>query len=175
MGKLEVLAKALLESLQETGVPAALAGGMAANAWVEQEDVHLTYDVDAVVLVPDGHAFSPEILAERIETRTGIRCFHGSDFDLPKARIIRVVTTPDNVIDDLNLADRIYSAAALARTGTVELGGAMQPILAPEDVILFKSLAGRDKDRIAIAAIGRAQRLDRGVTWRQILPAPSVV
>jgi hypothetical protein len=39
-------------------------------------------------------------------------------------------------------------------------GCAPRAILAPEDVILYKSLGARDKDRIAIAAIARAQSLD---------------
>lgn len=160
MGKLESLAAALLGTLEEARIPAALAGGMAANAWVDKEDVHLTYDVDVAILLPGDTPFSADSIAESVESRSGMGCFHGSDLELPKARIIRLVTRPDGTVIDLVLADGAYTAAALARTGSVDLAGVARAILAPEDVLLFKSLAARDKDRIAIAALAKAQALD---------------
>lgn len=151
MGKLESLAAALLGTLDEAKIPAALAGGMAANAWVETEDVHLTYDVDAAVLIPEGLTFSPDDIADGIAARSGT----------PKAKIVRIVTAPEGTMIDLVLADPAYSATAIGRAGLIELGGVRRAVLAPEDVILYKSLAARDKDRIAISAIAKAQKLDR--------------
>lgn len=161
MGKLESIAAALLGSLREAGIPAALTGGIAANAWVEKNEVRPTYDVDVAIAIPDGAVFSADAIASAIASRTGTGCFHGSDFELPKAKIIRLVMTPDGTQVDLVIAETSYAAAAQERTGTVELEGARHAILAPEDVVLYKGLARRDKDRIAIGAIARAQKLDR--------------
>lgn len=134
---------------------------MAANAWVAREDVNLTYDVDVAIFIPDAAGFSPERIAGAVAASTGTGCFHGSTPELPRAKIVRLVTTPEGTVLDMVVADPAYASTALSRCGSVELAGERFALLAPEDVVLYKSLAQRDKDRTAISAIARTQKLDQ--------------
>lgn len=161
MAELEPVAAALLRALRDAGIPAALAGGLATNAWVAKDQLRVTYDVDVAVLIPKGLGFSADRLAESISSRSGIRCFHGSDLEFPKVKMVRLVTSPEGTVMDLLIADRAFTTSALARTGEVELGGERHPILSPTDLVLFKGLGQRDKDRLAIASIAASQKLDK--------------
>ena len=166
METLEAVASAILGVLKDAGIPAALTGGLAANAWVATEDVAATYDVDVATLIPEGIQFSASTLADAFTTRSGIRCMHGSDLDLPKAKIVRLVTIPKGTVIDMVMANRTFAGEALSRTSTIESGGERHPILSPEDLILYKGLARRDKDRTAIVAIAKRQTLDRAYIER---------
>ncbi|MEK7468503.1 MAG: hypothetical protein AAB074_13920 [Planctomycetota bacterium] len=161
MAELEPIAAALLRALRDAGIPAALAGGLATNAWVSKDQLRVTYDVYVAVLIPLDMDFSAERVAESISSQSGIRCFHGSDLEFPKVRMIRLVTSPQGTVMDLLIADRNFTASALARTGEVELGGERHPILSPTDLVLFKGLGRREKDHLAIASIAASQKLNK--------------
>lgn len=154
-------ADALLGTLGESGIPAALAGGMAANAWVSPEKVRPTYDVDAAVLLPEGPSFSEEDFAARLSKRLGLACISSGSLELKKARIVRFFCAAKELTIDLVQADRAYSRRAISRAGTISVTGNRRTVLAPEDAILFKSLAGREKDIGPMSAIAEDQRLDR--------------
>lgn len=161
MDRLEAAAAALMGALEEAGITAAIAGGIAANAWVATCDITPTFDVDVAMLLPDPDALSPDALARRFTDRSGKKCLHTEDIKLRKATIQRFLCVPGEITIDLVLADPAYAAAALARTGVLQVAGRKCPLLAPEDAILYKGLARRAKDLGPIAAIARAQKLNR--------------
>ena len=73
---------------------------------------------------------------------------------------------------DLITASLPFEDAAYARASFHHLFGIRLPFPSPEDLILFKVLAGRDKDMLDAAGVVRrhGDRLDVGYMERTLLP-----
>lgn len=159
MATLEELTQAALQAFAASGFPYALAGGLAANAWVPASSVFATFDVDVAVAVGEREA---EALLAHVERELGrdVAGFRGETLELPKARIDRFIAPPDVVLDVVRARSLRFAKEATRRAREIELRERRFKVLSPEDVVLYKSLAARPKDVAPIAAIAAAQPLD---------------
>lgn len=134
--------------LEERGVRYLVVGGLAVVAVGEPRT---TADADAIVFLSPGEAeqliglavqagfeLQPAVELERLAT-TGTMRFRRGPFQI-----------------DLITASLPFEEAAFRRASSHELFGVRLPFPSPEDLILFKILAGRDKDMLD--AIGVARR-----------------
>lgn len=160
MDDLPRITRGFLEALAESGVLHALAGGLSANVWLPPERQYPTQDVDAAVHPTRQCPLDAHKLARLIAERTGQDCIHSAELPLGRTTILRWVCLPRGTIADAVITDARYAREALARTRRMRLGDAEFPVLAPEDVILYKSLGKRPKDYGPIEAIGDAFTLD---------------
>lgn len=148
------LTKALLavhDVLEAGAIAHALCGGLAANLY--REEVRATMDVDFACSV------GPARLLDIVEQLEGAGWTaeaywrNGEQLRLSHATLPRV---------DCILATTDFEHAAIARAHPARIEGRNVPVLAPEDLIVFKLVAGRARDYEAVAAIinARAARLD---------------
>ncbi len=134
--------------LEGSGVRHLVIGGLAVGAIGEARttgDVDVIgyaspEDAEALIAKASAAGFDvrPEIEHERLRATGTLRFRHGS-FQL-----------------DIILASLPFEEAAHARSVKKQIFGRMVPLPTPEDLILFKVLAGRDKD--ILDAIGVARR-----------------
>ncbi len=129
--------------MRALGVPYAIGGGLAVNAWLPKEAVRPTVDVDLHARLTDAQI---ERLCELLK-REGIDAFHGSDFTLGAVFLRRLVCLPDTGLDLIS-AREPYGAEAIAHRVRSTFEGDPADYLAPEDLILHKALAFRDRDRM---------------------------
>ncbi len=104
--------------------------------------------------VAAGFEIQPEVERERLHT-TGTLCFRRGPFQL-----------------DIILASLPFEEEALKRASRRKLFGLMLSFPRPEDLIVFKVLAGRQKDLLDAEGIARrhAGRLDRRLMEETIRP-----
>jgi len=152
------VAAALLSTLEEQGLPAALAGGLAAGVWVAPKDIAETYDVDVAVASSSPEAIDPGEIAGRLTARLGVPCLHGTTLSLRKVEIVRFLC--GDIQADMIVANPRYAREALGRSEPLDIDGAPFAVLSPEDAVLYKGLGRRLKDYGPIAAIARSQSLD---------------
>ena len=157
----EVVLKALKHvwvSLQPLQVPMAVMGGLALAAW---RHVRATRDVDLLIGVPDADV---EILLATL-TSAGLRPKHQPPLiSLGSLQILQLLyEPPGSYLDlqvDLLLAQSDYHRQALERRTPTRLAALDfdLDVLACEDLILHKLLAGRLVDRADAAMLLRANR-----------------
>lgn len=150
--------------LEDRGARYLVVGGLAVIAVGEPRT---TADADAIIFMsPDevgalikhaaaaGFELREDVERERLETTGTIR-FRRGRFQI-----------------DLITASLPFEEVAYQRAGFHELFGIRLPFPSPEDLILFKVLAGRDKDILdAIGVVRRhADRLDVEYLERTLLP-----
>jgi hypothetical protein len=145
-------------ALEQMGLPMALMGGLAVAAW---KHVRATRDVDLLVGVA---SLEPEALLERL-AGTGLRPKRvPAVMQLGQLRILPLLCAPLgsnlDVQVDLLLADSPYHRQALDRRIPTTVGSVGLAVLACEDLILHKLLAGRLLDRADAAALLRLNRDD---------------
>jgi hypothetical protein len=114
----------------------------------------LTADVDATVLLGD---VSTETLVEALKTEGFELRIDDPEF-VAATRVIPVVHGPTGLPADIVLGGPGLEELFLARAHTRSVGGAPVPVVAAEDLVAMKILAGREKDRQDIVAILRAGR-----------------
>jgi hypothetical protein len=159
----EVVLKALKHvwvSLQPLQVPMAVMGGLALAAW---RHVRATRDVDLLIGVPDDEV---ETLLSTL-TSAGLRPKHQPPLiSLGSLQILQLLYEPPEAYLDLQvdllLAQSDYHRQALARRMSTRLAamGFDLDVLACEDLILHKLLAGRLVDRADAAMLLRVNRAD---------------
>lgn len=128
--------------LQSQGIAHALLGGMAANLY--RREARATQDVDlgivaspaelvAVVEAFRKAGWQPEVRAKKAEA---LRLAHT---DLPRI--------------DLLIAGTPFEESAIARAATLTIDGQEMTIVTPEDLVVYKLIAGRARDYEAVGAI----------------------
>ena len=138
------------------GVRGAVIGGIAASVHGRPR---ATRDVDAVVIVPD------DAVADALATGRA----HGFEprIDDPMAfarrsRVLLLRHGPSAIDVDVSLGGLPFEHETVARARSTDVAGVAIPLATPEDVIVMKAVANRDRDRADIEAIVRANpRLDR--------------
>jgi hypothetical protein len=143
-------------ALERLRVPAALMGGLAVAVW---QHVRATRDVDLLVQVPEAEQ---DAILEQLATG-GLRPKHEPPvLALGELRILQLLWEPADALMpvqvDLLLADSAYHREAMARRVPATIDGLEVAVLACEDLILHKILAGRIIDRADVAALLRANR-----------------
>lgn len=142
--------------LEDHGVRYLVVGGLAV---VVVGEPRTTADADAVVFMTAAEAET--LIRQAVEAGFEIRQ------DVERERLRRTGTMrfrQGRFQIDLITASLPFEEAAYARASSLRLFGIRLPFPSPEDLILFKVLAGRDKDVIDATGIVRrhAGRIDRG-------------
>ncbi|MEM1868372.1 MAG: nucleotidyl transferase AbiEii/AbiGii toxin family protein [Thermosphaera sp.] len=138
--------------LEEQKIPYAVIGGLALQHWGEPR---YTRDVDITVLVPSEHL--SEFLDQALE-RFSPRIPNAKTFALRHRVLLLKV---EDVPVDISLGIPGYEEEALARAVAVEFPGVgMLRLLAPEDLVVHKCVAGRPRDLEDVEGILIRQRLE---------------
>lgn len=133
---------AVAKALSELGADFMLIGGLAVGVWVE---VRPTRDVDVSVHV----VTEPRQVRDRL-LDAGLKVVAG---DVSRAmehgeavRFEGRVRDGDPVIVDMLFAKTPFELEALDRSKTLRVLGVDLPVATPEDLFIFKVLAGRPRD-----------------------------
>lgn len=137
----EVFAHAVA-ALDSAEIEFALVGGLAANLWVDSEHVRDTHDVDFSVLSLD---HEPAARVAKILSGKGLAVSSPTHSANPPVEF-QQVTVEGILIDFVVPRNSGYVMDAFRRSARVAVMGADIRVLQPEDVFLFKALAGRPKD-----------------------------
>ena len=150
--------------LEEQGVRYLVIGGLAVVAVGEPRT---TADADAIVFLSPSEAealiglangagfeLQPAVERERLAT-TGTLRFRRGKFQI-----------------DLITASLPFEEAAFQRACHHELFGVSLPFPSPEDLILFKVLAGRDKDMLDAVGVARRHRDHLDITYLEAMLQP---
>jgi predicted nucleotidyltransferase len=128
--------------LRDAGVPHALLGGIAANLY--RKEPRATQDVDFAVRADRA---APERLLAAFES-AGWKPVTRWD----KHESIRL-SAPDLPRVDLLLTRNPFEESALARAAELTIDGVEMRIVRPEDLVVYKLIAGRPHDYEAVGAI----------------------
>ena len=157
------VAKSVHESLKATEIPHVFIGGLAVLAWGE---VRVTNDVDLSVLCPFGFE---EPLIDSL-----LRLFPNHDSTAKEFALqnrVLLVKSHTGIGIDIGLAGFPYEEEALQRARLVEIAmGVTLPVVAPEDLIVMKTFAGRPRDWLDVRTILIRQRenLDWSIVERAL-------
>lgn len=142
--------QALQHRLNEAGIPSVVIGGIAVGAWGEPR---VTRDADLKVLLGRGDAdrllrsLSPEYVSLLPDPRQMLR----------KQAMVFVRDATGTRLD-LLLADTPYDVLAIQRGRDVEVQPALTVrICSPEDLIIYKLISTRLRDREDAASVIRRQ------------------
>ncbi|MDQ3033404.1 MAG: nucleotidyltransferase [Myxococcota bacterium] len=150
-------------ALGEAGAPCAVIGGCARNAYAE---VRATKDVDLVVDAdPESY---PRVVAAL--ARRGFRrgsAVGGEPGAVPDLELFR--DEAGRRVDIL-FAHTDFERSALARRERREpYAGVEVWVVSPEDLIVYKVLAGRPQDRLdVLAMLGAFEQTERRIDWAYV-------
>jgi predicted nucleotidyltransferase len=143
----------------------ALIGAYARNAWAPPR---ATTDLDLVV------AADPATIAEIEEALAalGFRCVRRQQVDaadeLADILIFRREEGDPRQVD-LLVAKSDFEASALSRATAVDVGSLTLPVVTVEDLIVYKLIADRPRDREDIRAVLATQeRAGRAIDWSHL-------
>jgi predicted nucleotidyltransferase len=158
----EALLSALLSS---SNGGFALIGAWARNAWAPPR---ATTDLDLVVRADlDTLRMLTEALERRRYHAVRSQRVDSAD-DLPDIEIFRTADEDLRQVD-LLLAKTDFEAQALARAVLVDISGLKVPVVTPEDLVVYKLLAHRTRDRDDVRAVIRTQmRTTRPFDWNHV-------
>ncbi|MFH0774710.1 MAG: nucleotidyltransferase [bacterium] len=136
---LDIIAK-ILKITQKLQIPIMFMGGIATSIWAEPR---ATYDIDGVVDVIDMEKFLKELSKE--------------GFTYDKNKPIKLIQNLPfitlgysikgyEVYVDLFLSKTKYVKESLIKKQEVNVSGITIPVISPDDLILYKLLAGRNRD-----------------------------
>ncbi|MGI8927291.1 MAG: nucleotidyl transferase AbiEii/AbiGii toxin family protein [Tepidiformaceae bacterium] len=138
---------ALLDLLEQTGVEAAIIGGIAAST---RGEPRLTADIDATA------ALDSDELDHFVATAAG-RGFSTRIGDAPafarRNRVLLLRHDASGVGIDLGLAGLAFEFEAIERAEWFDLHGLNVPIVTAEDLLVMKAVAHRPQDLIDIAEV----------------------
>jgi Nucleotidyl transferase of unknown function (DUF2204) len=138
---------ALHEALTVSRAPWMVIGGIAVIAHGVRR---VTSDIDAVVR---GDAIAADSLL-RILARHGIVSRIDDALAFAQANLILLVRhSPSGVDLDLSFGWTVFEHEAIAASVTANYGGQRVPIARPEDIVIFKAMAGRPRDIDDAAAL----------------------
>lgn len=135
-----------LDFLDGAGVPHVVIGGLAVAVLGEPR---MTRDVDVVAFIDEARAEA--LLAEA--ANAGFAAAADETQTLRDTGTLRF--TKDGFRLDVILASLPFEAAARARARPHRLFGRQVRLPTPEDLVLFKVLAGRDKDLVDAVVVAR--------------------
>lgn len=147
--------------------PAALAviGAVARNAWAAPR---ATTDLDLCIAA----ASEPLRAVEEALDRLGYRRVRCQQTDPADAQPDLLVFRKDDASlrqVDLLPAKTLFEREALARATPVDLAGVAMRVISPEDLVVYKLIAFRPRDREDILAVARARaRAGHGIDWAYV-------
>lgn len=140
----------LVDALEEADIPYMIIGGLAALRWAEPR---ATVDVDAVVWVEDDDR---DAVIDRLSQTFDLRPMHSPEF-FERTRVL-LLRTAAGIDLDVLFALLPYEWEAIQRSVDVEVEGKTVKFCAPEDLILYKVLSRRPRDREDIRQVLRHQK-----------------
>jgi predicted nucleotidyltransferase len=150
---LDVIIK-ILKMTRKHKVPIMLMGGVAVSVWAEPR---ATYDIDGVINLDRANLedFLQDLSKEGFsyDKNNPIKLIQ----NLPFITLIYPLEEHEIYVD-LFLAKSKYAKEALNRKQEVKFSGVTIPIIAPEDAIIYKLLAGRSCDMEDVRQILIAQK-----------------
>lgn len=143
---LRIVFDELRDALARIGVTYAVMGGVASTHWGLP---HYTHDLDIAVGVKAGDAAAFVHAMEASGYIVPDEFRGGWTDELAGTRKIVVKKFAGGHVWDVDvfLDESEFVRSAIARRVTVDLDGRMTPLVTPEDLVLFKLIAWRDKDR----------------------------
>ncbi|HUS62888.1 MAG TPA: nucleotidyl transferase AbiEii/AbiGii toxin family protein [Kofleriaceae bacterium] len=142
----------LARVLDDLGSPWMLVGGLAVGAWTEPRG---TKDCDLALLVRDAPALRRELAAVGLDEARG---------DLDRAAsggVVRLALRRPalpRLVVDLLCAGTPFETEALQRRRRSSVFGVALPIVSPDDLLIYKLIAGRPQD---LADIDKLLRFGR--------------
>ena len=140
----------LCETLENEKIQYMLLGGIAVGMWAQPR---ATLDIDLLISVPEEDLDS---FKSKIKSK-GFVVFNKPLIKLKKVKIFRFFvkghSEDDMLMVDAILADDEYKRNALSRCEKISLKEIPIKVSGPEDLVLFKLLAGRDQDIVDIENI----------------------
>ena len=131
---------ALAQALAENGAPWMIIGGIAVIARGVRR---MTTDIDAAV---KGDAVAPERLVENL-AKHGIVPRIAEALKFAEANLVFLLRHETTGVDlDVSLAWSNFEHEALAASTLTQFGSVRVPMCTPQDLIVFKAIAGRPKD-----------------------------
>lgn len=132
---------ALNEALSEIGAPAMFIGGIAVIA---RGVPRLTVDIDATVR---GDAVRLEDLLATLKThQITPRISDAEDF-ARRSQVLLLEHGPTGTPLEVSLGWLPFEIEALQRASPVDFGGVTIPVAQPRDLIVYKAVAWRDRDK----------------------------
>lgn len=147
---LQAVVLAVSDALKNAKIPHALTGGLATAAWAPQDEVFMTTDVDFGILTPR----KDPIAAVLDRVPRSAFDFSSAYVDLGRVCFFKVKVAGVNV-DFVLPKHSAFVREAFRRMGQFDVEGVPVPILSPEDVFLYKSIASRVKDVRAMYSLSR--------------------
>ncbi len=148
----------IAEIMDDMGLQWALIGGQAVNAWAEPR---FTHDIDITVAADvESVARLRQHLLDQgwaIEHELGADLPSGPDF-------LRFTRGDDDPPLDVQVAKTAFQTQLLARAIRVDDGAI--PVATPEDLVVLKLIAWRDKDEVDLQALSRLSTIDWGYVER---------
>lgn len=145
--KVEVALAALDRALAESATPWMVIGGMAV---IMRGGRRMTTDIDAVVR---GDAITPGNLAKLLARHEIVPRIDGAVAFAQANLVLLVRHEPTQVDLDVSFGWTGFEYEALAASVVGRFGSVTVPAARPEDLIIYKSLAGRPKDAEDIATL----------------------
>ncbi len=148
---------AILEQLQATGVPHALIGAAARNAWAPPR---LTTDLD-VAIAADRSIYDAVVAALARLGYAAVAAHRADpDDDVPAVTLFRNedAAAPYRQVDVL-VAGTAFEREAIDRAVTMALGDVSVRVVTREDLIIYKLIAWRPRDRLDIQDVLSTARL----------------
>jgi len=136
-------------ALASLGTPYMLIGGLAAMA---RGVVRQTDDADATVWAA---GIEPSHLLATMEAR-GFRARIDDPLGLlGRAQVLLLRHGPTGIDVDLSAAWLPFEAEAMARAERLDVGGHSMPVVTAEDLVIYKAVAWRERDRSDIERLLR--------------------
>jgi hypothetical protein len=141
----------LAAALDEQGIEWMLVGGLAVGVWTVPRG---TKDIDLALTVPSTARLAAALAAARLEVAP-------SQLEgLPQGGVVRVRRSEPgrpSLVVDLLCAGTKFEREALGLRRPTELFGVRTWVVSPDDLLLYKLIAGRPRD---MADVDRLLRLD---------------
>lgn len=110
----------------------------------------VTRDVDCLVLIPEAHWSSFVASGAKYGFRPRVPDVLGFAHE---ARVLLMKHEPSGVDVDISLGALPFEEQAVMRQVIVKAGRVAIPVVAPEDLIIMKAVAGRDRDIMDIEGV----------------------
>jgi Nucleotidyl transferase of unknown function (DUF2204) len=134
----------LTKALQRIGAPSMVIGGIAVIA---HGVARQTIDIDATILAT--RLDTPQILAALAGSSIHPRIVEVLEF-AERSQVLLLVHEKTKITLEISLAFSSFEQEALERAVEVDFGGVRIPVAVPEDLVIYKALAWRDRDRYDI-------------------------
>lgn len=144
----------LLAGLEETGADHMIIGGLAVIA---RGVVRHTDDADATVWAAD---INLSRLLETLHGRGIVGRIDDVEAFAAQSQVLLLVHEPTGVPIEVSLAWLPFERDALGRAETISVAGVDIPMATAQDLVIYKTIAWRDRDRQDVEALLRLHRRD---------------